>query len=282
MDCFYPVLTAHGHVPCGSCIPCLKRRQSDWTFRLTEELKVSSSCFFITLTYDESTVPTVMTSDFPLAQDPFPTRVLCKRDVQLWMKRFRKMISPHRIRFFLCGEYGSKTLRPHYHAIIFNFPDSQELRSSLERSWSKGFITISPVTPARIAYVAKYVSCTSFLPRRLKDKRYRPFILCSRHPAIGSNYLSDDKIHYHRETLRAYSVDHSGRKTPLPRYYRDRIFDDQMKYDLRLIADAYRSKRDSEFKAKYFTPEYDGRDMYQEMRDNYTTKYINKLNKRSL
>lgn len=282
MDCFYPVLTSHGQVPCGTCIPCLKRRQSDWTFRLTEELKVSSSCHFITLTYDESSVPTAMLADFPLGQDLQSTNVLCKRDVQLWMKRLRKYLGNHKIRFFLCGEYGSKTLRPHYHAIIFNFPDSLNLRDYLQRSWKKGFVTISSVTPARIAYVAKYVSCYTFLPRRLRDKRYRPFILCSRRPAIGSNYLSDSKVSYHRETLITYSVDRSGRKVSLPRYYRDRIFDDQMKYDIRERSNLYRERRDKEFQSKYFTPEYEGRDMYQEFRDNYTAKYMNKINKRSL
>jgi hypothetical protein len=37
----------------------------------------------------------------------------------------KKKISPLKIRFFHCGEYGDKTRRPHYHALIFGygFPD---------------------------------------------------------------------------------------------------------------------------------------------------------------
>jgi hypothetical protein len=39
----------------------------------------------------------------------------------------RKKISPLKIRFFHCGEYGDKTRRPHYHALIFGygFPDKK-------------------------------------------------------------------------------------------------------------------------------------------------------------
>jgi hypothetical protein len=38
-----------------------------------------------------------------------------------------KKISPLKIRFFHCGEYGDKTRRPHYHALIFGygFPDKK-------------------------------------------------------------------------------------------------------------------------------------------------------------
>jgi hypothetical protein len=43
------------------------------------------------------------------------------------MKRLRKKIQPLKIRFFHCGEYGDKTRRPHYHALIFGygFPDKK-------------------------------------------------------------------------------------------------------------------------------------------------------------
>jgi hypothetical protein len=38
---------------------------------------------------------------------------------QKFMKRLRDRIKPLKIRFFHCGEYGDKTRRPHYHALIF-------------------------------------------------------------------------------------------------------------------------------------------------------------------
>jgi hypothetical protein len=36
------------------------------------------------------------------------------------MKRLRKKISPLKIRFFHCGEYGDKTRRPHYFPLMDN------------------------------------------------------------------------------------------------------------------------------------------------------------------
>ncbi|MDX8558692.1 hypothetical protein OZ663_18615, partial [Elizabethkingia sp. HX CGY] len=41
------------------------------------------------------------------------------RDFQLFMKRARKL-QEKKISYFLVGEYGSQTFRPHYHAIVFD------------------------------------------------------------------------------------------------------------------------------------------------------------------
>jgi hypothetical protein len=95
-------------VPCGKCIPCLKRRSSHWSFRILQESKTAKSSCFITLTYDQ----------VPLSPNGLPT--LLKRDYQTFFKRLRKL-APHkkgkkRLKYFACGEYGTKTARPHYHS----------------------------------------------------------------------------------------------------------------------------------------------------------------------
>lgn len=272
MDCFHPLnLKDRGVVPCGKCVACLLRRQSDWTIRLTQELRDSTSCYFLTLTYNEESVPTFN-----------GTNVLRKRDAQLFIKRLRKWIEPHKIRYFLCGEYGSKTLRPHYHAIIFNLPS--EFAFNVFKRWPHGFVSIATVTPARIAYVAKYCSCYTFLPSFYKDKRFRPFSLSSRHPAIGHSYLEDDRIlSYHRETLDTTFRQRDGIPRSLPRYYRDRIFDDQMKLDIRDRVDEYRKKRDQEFHSKYLlNPDYNYSDIVGQMKRDVENKYYKTLYKSKL
>ena len=40
-------------VPCGRCLPCQKKRRSDWSLRLEHEYLADDSAFFITLTYDD-------------------------------------------------------------------------------------------------------------------------------------------------------------------------------------------------------------------------------------
>ena len=78
-------------------------------------------------------------------------QTLRKRDYQLFMKRLRKAFPNDKIRFYAAGEYGPKTLRPHYHAILFglhlddlgfyensdqNFP--YYWSKSLQKVWDEG------------------------------------------------------------------------------------------------------------------------------------------------
>lgn len=245
MDCLTPYVDpVKGPLPCGKCISCLQRRTSDWSVRLRQEFSRSTSCYFVTLTYSEDTVPRVRINNDMV-------NVLCKRDLQLFMKRLRKEIEPARIRFFACGEYGPNTLRPHYHMILFNFPSSKDVFNTINTKWIKGFTTVAQVKPAHFDYVAKYCSSYMYLPEYLRCKSYRPFILCSRRPAIGSCYLSDAIVDYHRRTLSISLVSRDGTKRNLPKYYRDRIFDDQMKADISASTTEFRNQRVAQYIEKY-------------------------------
>lgn len=44
-------------VPCGRCVACLKRRQTDYSTRILREVESASSMWFITLTYDNEHLP---------------------------------------------------------------------------------------------------------------------------------------------------------------------------------------------------------------------------------
>lgn len=231
MACLSPIsLKGRGLVPCGKCVGCYSRRQADWACRLEHEYLNSANAYFVTLTYSEDNVPT----------DGL-VNVLRRRDCQLWMKRLRKRIEPNRIRYFLCGEYGSKTLRPHYHAILFNYPSDSDVFTDCADTWFYGFVKVSLVKPVHFQYVAKYVSCTMELPEVLRSKAYRPFVLCSKKPGLGSQYLTDSMVDYHRNTLSTV-YRKNGRLSALPRYYREKIFDDQMKQDIRDLNEPYFSE----------------------------------------
>ncbi|WNK13174.1 MAG: replication initiator protein [Microvirus sp.] len=205
MRCINPLTLKSGlTVPCGHCNFCLSNRRADWSFRLYQENKVSQSSHFLTLTYDDSTVPV---GDDCLS--------LCKRDYQLFTKKLRKE-SETPLRYYAVGEYGTQTARPHYHAIMFNMlPD---LCDQLPKIWGKGQVHVGQVNPASIHYVTKYVI------NRDIDVRGRepPFTVMSLRPGIGSIYLNTHK-NYHQDALRYYSHQ-KGIYQRLPRYFKDKFF----------------------------------------------------------
>lgn len=211
MRCISPLLIrSDGRrdvVPCGKCNFCLETKRGDWSFRLFQEMKSAFSADFLTLTYDESTIP-VNSSGLP---------ELCKEDFQLFMKRLRKenaLSTTLSLRYYAVGEYGTETCRPHYHAIMFNL--NPDLVNKLPRIWKKGLVHRGDVTPASIHYTTKYVI------NRHQDfgDRAPPFCLMSRRPGLGVAYL-DTHAQWHKAGLRNYAKV-NGMTTRLPRYYKDK------------------------------------------------------------
>lgn len=110
-------------IPCGKCIGCRLDYSRQWANRCMLEAQYypPDQVWFATITYNDKYVPRVMSSD-PDTGKQAPALTLRKRDFQLWMKRLRRHFPENKIRFFAAGEYGSETLRPHYHAILFGLP----------------------------------------------------------------------------------------------------------------------------------------------------------------
>jgi len=200
-------------VPCGKCAFCIKKAIDAWCLRLMHELAVSSSAFFITLTYDDEHLP--------------PGAELSKRDLQLFIKRLRKR-NPG-IRYFAVGEYGTEKGRPHYHAVIFNLIDLDLITAS----WSDndgypiGHIVGDRAVMGRIRYMVEYMA----LPQA-DDGKQKAFRLMSRGkpygaPAgtpggIGYSYVQKWKA-FHKARSDSVIYDFS---TPnaMPRYYKDKIY----------------------------------------------------------
>ena len=87
------------------------------------------------------------------------------------------------IRYYAVGEYGSKTRRPHYHILLFNYANFDDI-SPLSKQWKStttgnplGFTDIGTVTGSSINYVTKYMH-KDFA--RKTDKRTPPFSLMSK------------------------------------------------------------------------------------------------------
>lgn len=196
-------------VPCGKCLPCLSNKRADWSARLMQEHRVSSSAHFVTLTYSDRFVPSCG---------------VVKRHLQLYLKRLRK-VTP-RLRYYAVGEYGTKNLRPHYHAIIFN-GDESSIRSKwslLDKKTGKeypvGIVHVGQVTEASVSYVLKYVVQSK---QEVPEGWNRPFAIMSRGYGLGINYLSDEMLSWHRQNGFVFMMKHNE-KHRLPRFYKDKIW----------------------------------------------------------
>lgn len=159
---------------CGRCLPCRIYIRKIWSARQVLESFMHDENSFLTLTYSEDHVP--------------ENGSLVPRDVQLWMKRFRKALwkaDRRKVRFFLCGEYGDESWRPHYHASLFGVgPTWLPL---VESTWKYGFSSLFEFNQATAQYTAGYVvkKMTDPGDRRLKG-RYPEFSRKSNRPGIGA------------------------------------------------------------------------------------------------
>lgn len=213
MRCISPLFirssSSREFVPCGKCNFCLSVKREEWTFRLLQEAKQSKTAAFLTLTYEDGTVPT--TSDGLLD--------LRKRDLQLFQKRLRKenaKFVPWPVRYYSVGEYGTRTERPHYHSIMFNV--CKDVSARYSDIWSAGMVRVGDVNVASIHYVTKYVI------NRIGDYggREPPFSLMSKRPGIGSSYLWTH-AEWHLDERRNYT-NVNGKIGRLPRYYKDYFY----------------------------------------------------------
>ena len=143
-------------LPCGRCIGCRLERSRQWAVRCMHEASMHKRNCFLSLTYAPEFLPEGGT--------------LCYRHFQLFMKKLRKYFGGTRIRFYMCGEYGGKKGRPHYHACLFgvDFDDKKLWGKSdsghniyrsaiLEKLWTFGFSSVGDLCFASAAYTARYI-----------------------------------------------------------------------------------------------------------------------------
>lgn len=218
-------------LPCCKCIGCRVDRSLMWAVRCVHEASMHPCNCFITLTYDDEHLP--------------KDGRLVRRDLQLFMKRFRKAIYPTKIRFFACGEYGSDKARPHFHACIFgyDFPDKILFRRrgdvnlyispTLQTLWGLGYSTVGDVTFRSAAYIARYVlkkwvdeglsgeelyeAMVSFDDSVAANEVSRPpeFIAMSLRPAIGKDWF----LKYHDDIVRTGHCVIDGHPVKVPDFY---------------------------------------------------------------
>lgn len=262
-------------VPCGKCPECKKKRSSDWTFRLKQQKKDSSNSIFLTLTYDNDHLPFISPcgeiaptginevselQEFIQIKDLQET--LVKRDLQLFFKRLRNK-TKNKLKYYAVGEYGSRTKRPHYHAILFNTPKqwNDTIRdNTFLNTWNKGHIRVDECNGATMRYVTQYIQKPQIYiqPNSAKEKE---FSIMSK--GIGLNHLTPGMIKYYKENFTKIITADGGSKQQLPRYFVDKIFNPYEKTLLAEITNQYMeenpkykdSKQEVEHKKRVFKQE---------------------------
>jgi hypothetical protein len=208
--CAFPKEHQNGFYPCGNCRFCRRNLQRTWAARIQLEAFYHPYSVFCTFTYNDDALP--------LDREGVP--ILHKPDIIKFREKLRWLTKPIRpLRYFMVGEYGDKTWRPHYHAIFFGLGVQHE--PLISRAWHEvsqdSFTEVAYLTPERSAYIAQYT-----LKKLTKDGDHylkgRPpeFAQMSTKPAIGT-----PAIGWLADTMGKSSLMQDGKYGPLLKVHGD-------------------------------------------------------------
>lgn len=148
-----------GMARCRKCIGCVHDRARDVSIRAMHEARVVGTSCFLTLSYAPGHVPRHGS--------------LCRDDMKAFMFRLRTHLRRKhgaKVRAYYCGEYGERTLRPHYHAILYGWDFSQDRVPTgsskhghpmftsrlLDELWGHGMCWVNHMGQEVAQYAAKY------------------------------------------------------------------------------------------------------------------------------
>lgn len=212
-------------LPCGKCVECVQQYSREWAFRCALEASCWPENCFVTLTY---------------AVDPVS---LVPEHLQRFLKRLRDKEKPRMIRFFACGEYGSKGMRPHYHLILFNYKPKDLIffkrtkkgekiytSASLSKLWGNGFVSVGDVSLQSAKYCAKYMQKLNPLPPPSMTDGvvlHPAFTRMSNRPGIGFFAINPESV----LTDKIYV---NGQHMHIPRYFLKVLEREKNGYDMDL------------------------------------------------
>lgn len=199
---------------CGQCIHCRANKAREWTTRILLEMFDHGDSIFITLTYNDEHLP--------------HDNNLQKRDVQNFIKRLRKDIQPQKIRYFMVGEYGDRSGRPHYHGALFGIGLMQNER--IGKAWSMGFVKIGDLNKNSARYMTGYIMKGWKKGHRDLGQRTPEFMLSSKKGGglgIGSikkiaKVLSEDK-NFDKKLVKTLRM--GKRDLPIGRYLTNKLIE---------------------------------------------------------
>lgn len=188
----FGVVWQYQAIPCKHCWACSMNYSAEWALRIMKEAEQYEHNYFITLTYDEIHLPIATKLHYKGQtyenDGTWLNGTLNPDDITRFIKAMRKEFEElHHfgIKYYLCGEYGGQTHRPHYHLIVMNCPldmsqfydchvDKKFFKAhwkshQVEKWWSEprkkgeepinlGMVDIAEVEWSSAAYVARYTA----------------------------------------------------------------------------------------------------------------------------
>ena len=192
------------------------------------EAKSHDQNYFLTITYADEHLP--------------EGGSLRQADYVKFLKRLRRHCGS--LRYYIVGEYGDQTNRPHYHAITFGLAladlvpitrsGSDEVlyaSETLNRIWGKGNVLVGAVTPKSAAYVARYAMKKQTGERKKEAyRRINPetgetwdvdpeFARMSRNPGIGMSWFQQSK----GDCFPSDFLIRDGQRVRVPRGYTEKL-----------------------------------------------------------
>jgi hypothetical protein len=205
------------------------------------ERQMHTQAWFLTLTYNDDRIP----ENGALNPDHLRRffKSMRRREKAAAERQGRK---PNPLRYYACGEYGERTKRPHYHAVLFgtDLLDLDPLRTdnghtvwrseTVESAWSHGFSELGTVTAKSCAYVAGYVrkkvkrAANPYYYTRVNPltgelvELHEEFQRMSLRPAIARGWIE----RYWQDVYPRDEVRLNGMTFKPPRYY-DKVMDQE-------------------------------------------------------
>ena len=227
-------------VPCGVCIGCRIDRAESWAIRGFHEARchgLEPGSAFLTLTFDTEHLPV--------------DNSVRLEAMQKFMRDLRYRVGKaFPLRYLLCGEYGSRRGRAHYHVLVFGwrFPDRKRYKSTrggqwlftselLSQAWPHGLALVGDVSYQSARYVGGYV--TKKIGGELAAEHYwrqspvdgnfyevePEFASMSLKPGLGERWFQE----FSGDVFPSDEVIVDGRPHKPPRYYEKLYGEEAMK-----------------------------------------------------
>lgn len=224
---------------CGRCLPCLKKRKAQWSYRIENEMRHSISAYFVTLTYNDDNLPPGNVVD-PKHHKEF---IALLKQYESWtemstrldysyeeFQRSKQRIGEYandyhyddyNLRYYGISEFGGISGRVHWHYLLFNVIDKR----NIEKAWQAGLVQVDECNINTIDYVLKYM-----IKERENDQPQGKKEVSFMSKGMGMQGITQEFIDSISAPENNQVVNSRGHKVALPRIYRKNFMEkDQLK-----------------------------------------------------